>query len=181
MVLDNIRHLLGNFLRCGAYDNVVFCWVMDRTEIWDAVTEGLPLEGCVVHRVVLLCTPETLRSRLEGDIAAGRRTEDVLARGLDYLPRCARLPFRQIDTTGGRRKRPRSLCDKNAAKCRGKKGKMLPDKNPYSYYTRRQTLRAVVLSAFLIVRIRIFVGGRKPYGRVRPIGTGDLTSGDCHQ
>ncbi|HIS51969.1 MAG TPA: AAA family ATPase [Candidatus Onthomonas avicola] len=100
MVLDNIRHLLGNFLRCGAYDNVVFCWVMDRTEIWDAVTEGLPLEGCVVHRVVLLCTPETLRSRLEGDIAAGRRTEDVLARGLDYLPRCARLPFRQIDTTG---------------------------------------------------------------------------------
>ena len=100
MVLDNIRHLLGNFLRCGAYDNVVFCWVMDRTEIWDAVTEGLPLEGCVVHRVVLLCTLETLRSRLEGDIAAGRRTEDVLARGLDYLSRCARLPFRQIDTTG---------------------------------------------------------------------------------
>ena len=34
MVLENISFLLDNFLRCSAYDHVIFCWVLHRREIW---------------------------------------------------------------------------------------------------------------------------------------------------
>ena len=35
MVMDNITHLLGSFLRCTAYDHVIFVWVMHRQAILD--------------------------------------------------------------------------------------------------------------------------------------------------
>ena len=41
MVLENIAFLLNSFLRCSAYDHVIFCWVLHRREIWeDAYTPG---------------------------------------------------------------------------------------------------------------------------------------------
>ena len=43
MALDNITHLLGNFLDDEGYENVIFCWVMDRREIVEAVLA--PLAG----------------------------------------------------------------------------------------------------------------------------------------
>ena len=36
MVLENISFLLNSFLRCSAYDHVIFCWVLHRREIWAA-------------------------------------------------------------------------------------------------------------------------------------------------
>lgn len=33
MVLDNICHLLNNFLKCSAYENIIFCWVMHEQQI----------------------------------------------------------------------------------------------------------------------------------------------------
>lgn len=35
MVVDNICYLLNNFLRCSAYDNVIFCWVMENKLLRD--------------------------------------------------------------------------------------------------------------------------------------------------
>ena len=35
MVMENISFLLNNFLRCPAYDHVVFCWVMHQQGILD--------------------------------------------------------------------------------------------------------------------------------------------------
>ncbi len=31
MVMDNICHLLNNFLHCSANENIVFCRVIDRS------------------------------------------------------------------------------------------------------------------------------------------------------
>lgn len=33
MVQENIAFLLGQFLRCSAYETVIFCWVMHQREI----------------------------------------------------------------------------------------------------------------------------------------------------
>ena len=33
MVVDNICFVLNSFLRCSAFESVVFCWVMHRQEI----------------------------------------------------------------------------------------------------------------------------------------------------
>ena len=91
MVLENISFLLNSFLRCSAYDHVIFCWVLHRREIWEDLLRR--------RAVSLVCTPETLRSRLEGDIRAGKRIPDVLDRSLAYLPLYDALDIRHLDVT----------------------------------------------------------------------------------
>ena len=85
MVLDNICHLLNNFLACTAYQNVVFCWVLHQQDIWDTILGRLHLEGCAVHCVALTASEAALRQRLEADAR---------------LPLYAALSARNIDTTG---------------------------------------------------------------------------------
>ncbi len=85
MVQENIAFLLGQFLRCPAYETVIFCWVMHQQEIIDGLLERLPLDGVQVRRVSLLATPETLRERIGRDVERGLRSWDVLERSLDRL------------------------------------------------------------------------------------------------
>ena len=99
MVLDNICHLLNNFLQCSSIENIVFCWVMHEQSILDDLRSRLDLTDCRVAAVSLVCTEEALRRRLEGDIGAGIRTEDILARSIPRLKLYAKLDTRKIDTT----------------------------------------------------------------------------------
>ena len=41
MVTGNIVYLLRNFLRCSAYETVIFGWVMHQREIIDGLLEQL--------------------------------------------------------------------------------------------------------------------------------------------
>ena len=101
MVLDNIRALLGRFLRCPELDYVIFGWVLHRQEIIDAVLAPLPLRETSVKCFSLLASPEVLRLRLEGDMAAGLRPRDgVVERSLSYLPLYRELDTVKIDTDG---------------------------------------------------------------------------------
>ena len=99
MVLDNIRHTLSSFLRCSAFENVIFCWVLHRQDIRDTVLEGLDTGGWRVVHVSLVCAPETLRRRLEEDIHRGLRSTDVIGRALGYLPLYDALEVPRLDTT----------------------------------------------------------------------------------
>ena len=89
MVLDNITHVLNNFLRCSAYDHVIFCWVLHR----------LDTGTCAVTRAALVCAPEVLWNRVEADAAAGLRAPDAAARSLAYLPLYGDLDVWKLDTT----------------------------------------------------------------------------------
>lgn len=100
MVVDNICFVLNSFLRCSAFESVVFCWVMHRQEILDGILSCLDTAGWQVHAISLVCRPEILRARLEGDIAAGLRAGDVLARSLARLPLYDRLDTRKLDVSG---------------------------------------------------------------------------------
>ena len=86
MVQENIAFLLGQFLRCSAYETVIFCWVLHQQEIVDSLLRQLPLEGVRVHGVSLLARPETLKERIGKDVAAGLRSWDVLERSVQRLP-----------------------------------------------------------------------------------------------
>ncbi|MGI6256282.1 MAG: AAA family ATPase [Acutalibacter sp.] len=86
MVQENIAFLLGQFLRCSAYETVIFCWVMHQQAILDELLARLPLEGVKVVAVSLLARPETLRQRIGKDVEVGLRTWDVLERSLQRLP-----------------------------------------------------------------------------------------------
>lgn len=93
MVQENIAFLLGQFLRCSAYETVIFCWVMHQQEILDSLLGALPLKGVEVRKVSLLAKPETLKQRIGGDVERGLRTWDVLDRSLERLPL-----YRSLDT-----------------------------------------------------------------------------------
>lgn len=99
MVLENICFLLDNFLRCTAYQHVIFCWVMHHQEIIDAILSRLKTEGCRIHCISLTCRPDVLEKRLQGDIAEGIRTPDILEKSLSYLPLYGPLHTKKIDTS----------------------------------------------------------------------------------
>lgn len=100
MVLDNICAVLNNFLKCSAYENVIFCWVMHEQSIIDTILSRLNTADCRVVTVSLLCSETELLRRLRRDIAAGIRTEDVAARSLPRLPLYQTLDTIKVDTTG---------------------------------------------------------------------------------
>ncbi len=99
MVMDNICHTLNNFLRCTAYENVIFGWVMHQQAILDELLSRLETAGCQVKNISLVCTPEALAQRLRGDIAAGRRQADVLERSVQRLPLYQALDTVKLDVS----------------------------------------------------------------------------------
>ena len=99
MVMENITFLLGQFLKCSAYENVIFCWVMHEQSIIDTILSRIPTEDVRVIPISLVGTPEALRAHLTGDIEKGIRTEDVIGRSLSYLPKYESLNTIKIDVS----------------------------------------------------------------------------------
>ncbi len=99
MVMDNICHLLNNFLQCSAYENIIFCWVMHQREIVDTILARLDLTNCRVCCISLLCSEDILRQRLAADITAGLRTPDVVTRSLARLPCYAAPNTQKLDVS----------------------------------------------------------------------------------
>lgn len=99
MVLENIAYLLNNFIRCTAYDHVIFCWVMHEQAIVDELTARLHLHGCRLHVISLVCSPEALKNRLLPDVQAGMRQPDILERSPARLPLYEKLHTVKIDVS----------------------------------------------------------------------------------
>ena len=99
MVMDNITHMLANFLRCSEFENVVFCWVMHQQQIIDDILSRLPLENVRVVKLSLTCTPDALMARIRRDIASGLRDESAIPRALSYLPMYGDVQSVKLDTT----------------------------------------------------------------------------------
>ena len=99
MVLGNICHLLGSFLGCSAYRNIIFCWVMHEQGIIDAILSRLDLTDCAVRTVSLVCAPEALERRLQGDVDRGLREADCIPRSLERLPLYEKLDTMKMDVT----------------------------------------------------------------------------------
>lgn len=100
MVLDNICHLLGNFLSCSAYDHVILGWVMDRQSILDAILSRLDTSTCQISAISLVCSPQILAQRLQRDVDAGIRKADIIPRSLARLPLYEALDTVKLDTSG---------------------------------------------------------------------------------
>lgn len=99
MVLENISVLLNNFLRCSAYQNVIFCWVLHEQAILDALLARLDTENCRVVAVSLVCSEQALEARLQKDVAGGLRSPDIIGRSKARLPLYAALDTVKLDTT----------------------------------------------------------------------------------
>ncbi len=100
MVLENITFLLNQFLRCSAYQNIIFCWVIHEQSILDTILEGLDTAACQVKTVSLVCEEAPLRERLQADIDRGLRQPDILKRSAARLPLYDKLNTVKVGTTG---------------------------------------------------------------------------------
>jgi len=100
MVLENICFLLNQFVRCSAYEHIIFCWVMHEQSIIDGILRNLETTNCEIKAISLLCAADELRERLSRDIAAGRREPDVLERSLARMPLYDQLNTIKINTSG---------------------------------------------------------------------------------
>lgn len=99
MVLDNICHLLNNFIHCTAYENIIFCWVMHEQGIIDTILQRIDTSLCSVKVISLICTEEELIKRLNKDIADGKRTPDIIERSVIRIPLYNYLDTIKIDVT----------------------------------------------------------------------------------
>lgn len=99
MALDNICHHLNSFLKCSAFENIVFCWVVHQQEIIDSILERIDTENWRVVCVSLVCDAETLEKRLQGDVDRGIRRQDVI-RSLARLALYGLLKTIKADTSG---------------------------------------------------------------------------------
>lgn len=99
MVLENICFLLNNFIKCSAYENIIFCWVMQDQTIIDDIISRLDTAGCKVHTISLVCSQQALLERLRKDVGAGIRTEDVIRRSIDRLPLYDKLNTYKVDVS----------------------------------------------------------------------------------
>ena len=63
MVTNNICYLLNNFLKCSAYENIIFCWVMHEQRIIDSILEKLDTQNCEVKCISLVADEKTLCER----------------------------------------------------------------------------------------------------------------------
>ena len=99
MVMDNICHLLNNFIHCSAYETVIFCWVMHEQRIIQQILSSLDLTDCDVQIISLVCSEAALTERLQRDIQAGIRQEDVLERSIRRIRLYDKLATVKIDVS----------------------------------------------------------------------------------
>lgn len=100
MVIDNICYLLNNFIKCSAYENIIFCWVMHDQSIINSIVERLELQNCTLKIFSLLASEKYLRSRLKIDVEKGLRTAEVIERSIARIPMYQALNTIKIDTDG---------------------------------------------------------------------------------
>lgn len=85
MVVDNITHLLNNFLHCTEFENIIFCWVMHEQFIIDDIISRLDSASYQLFVFSLICSEQALVARVLKDINSGVRKQDVLDRTISRL------------------------------------------------------------------------------------------------
>ena len=65
MVTNNICYVLNNFLKCSAYENIIFCWVMHEQRIIDSILEKLDTQNCEAKCISLVADEKAYRANVE--------------------------------------------------------------------------------------------------------------------
>lgn len=99
MVIENICFVLNNFIKCSAYENIIFCWVMQEQSIIDIILSKLNTANLKVHLISLVCNKQALEARLNKDIDLGIRTEDAVSRSLERIPLYSQLNTYKVDVS----------------------------------------------------------------------------------
>ena len=91
MAVDNILHMVGNYMRCSACSMVVLVWLMDDPQVCRQIMEGRSAMQADVEYVTLVCDEESLIRRWKNDRNCEWRTDEWLEASLRSLPRFAAM------------------------------------------------------------------------------------------
>ena len=100
VVIDNIKHMLSNFISCPGIDTIVFCWVLQYQKTIDDILESLPTDDVEVSVVTLMCSEKELRRRVKREVDRGVRDPGSPDRAAAYLPYYSDINSAKVDTTG---------------------------------------------------------------------------------
>lgn len=99
MVIGNICFLLNSFIKCSAFENIVFCWVMHEQGIIDEILSHLDTTGFRIHLISLVCDKQALQARLGKDVDEGIRTEDIARKSVERIPLYEVLSTVKVDVS----------------------------------------------------------------------------------
>ena len=99
MAEQNMTYLLNNFLRCSAYENVIFCWVMHTESLIKRVQSWIKGSDHNLYKFSLICCENILKTRLKKDIKAGLRENSILDRALERCPNYLEMSTTKIDVS----------------------------------------------------------------------------------
>ena len=99
MAVDNILHMIGNYMKCSVCKMIVLVWLMDDPWVLQAITDGLAALQAEVKSVTLVCDRENLIRRWENDHNCEWRTDEWLKVSLSSLPAFAAMG-NTMDTAG---------------------------------------------------------------------------------
>ena len=88
MAVDNIIHIINNYLNCSHCDYVVFNWVMDKIEVYRKITNSLQRNDTYLYEITLTCTEEALTDRWHKDNLCEWRIDEwlnVSKKSLNYF------------------------------------------------------------------------------------------------
>jgi cytidylate kinase len=99
MAIDNIAHLMNNYLNCTHCDYVVFNWVMDKVDVYQKIIENIQSVNIHLYEITLICTEEALVDRWQKDILCDWRIDEWLNISKKSLKYFKGLDTIQIDTS----------------------------------------------------------------------------------
>lgn len=99
MVERNITYLLQQYISLPEVRNVIFGWVMHRSDIVLRLLNEIDHPNLRTSVFTLTCSPDALRRRISHDVKMGKRSEDNLQRSLERLPLYADMPWPKIDVS----------------------------------------------------------------------------------
>lgn len=99
MVQNNIVYVLNSFISCSKFENIIFCWVMHETWIFEDLLSKVNKSDCNLYKFSIVCTDEVLITRIEQDIEQGKRTYDVMERSLSRLNNYLKMDTVKIDVS----------------------------------------------------------------------------------
>lgn len=99
MVIDNITHLLRNFLMNSSLEYVIFNWVIHLEEIFDMILNKLDGIEFEVIEITLISNEESFRKRVSADIQNNLREIEALNAGLERIKLYTNMNTIKIDTS----------------------------------------------------------------------------------
>ncbi|WP_252231125.1 AAA family ATPase [Clostridium sp. ZBS15] len=99
IVINNITHILNNFLESSSIEYVIFNWLIESDEIMDSILDNINLKSFKLYKITLTCGKEELLKRVGRDILSGKRDRNSLNRSLERLALYDKMDTLKIDTT----------------------------------------------------------------------------------